>query len=223
VIADRSGPLDLQTAKPLIVRLATLEGLEVPNDQTPHITLPLDCTKRIVLISPYSWAYMSLTPEQVNFADSTRHIGFAIEGEKCWLCAPDEIISKFTDQLKDLKGNLIPAAGLTPQQMVASRLADRLNYGFCLQRFRLQTGDETVAFYRGPFTLIWMKSILRFVVAVTLQLLLGLPDPRWRVRHYGHNELFSVATRQDAGDPLLPRIPRITSFVDARTLILKDK
>ncbi|KAK3939532.1 hypothetical protein QBC46DRAFT_450354 [Diplogelasinospora grovesii] len=151
VLAHRSGPLDLKTARPVICHLVTLEGFEVPSDQTPHITLPLDSSKRVALVSLYSWTYMCLPPEDVNFLDSLRHIGFAIEDGNCWLRAPDEIVAKITGQAK--------GAQPTPSQKVAGRLGDRLKDGFCLQRYRLQTGEETVAFYRGPFTPTYVKPI----------------------------------------------------------------
>ncbi len=160
VYAHRSGPLDITTAQPVIVHLVTLEGFEVPYDQQPHITLPLDSTKRVALVSLYSWTYLCLPPSTVNFVDSLRHIGFDIEAGNCWLRTAPEILSKFTDTLLDpTTHNPVPVANYTVPQQMASRIADRLTDGFCLQRYRLQTGEETVAFCRGPFSPTYQKPI----------------------------------------------------------------
>jgi hypothetical protein len=163
VHAHRTGPLDIKTATPVIVHLVTLEGLEVSEGETPHVQLPLSAAGqpgRVAFVSLYSWTYLCLPPGEVNFMDSMRRIGFSIESNQCWLRTPDDVIAKFTAASKPTANTKSsPPAPPTPQQLITSRLADRSTDGFCLQRYRLQTGEETVAFYRGPFTPKYMKPI----------------------------------------------------------------
>ncbi|KAI1129985.1 hypothetical protein F5Y10DRAFT_290230 [Nemania abortiva] len=143
VHAHRSGPLDLTAAKPLIVHLVSLEGIE------QNITLPLKSDKRIALVSLYSWTYLCLPPEEANFIDSMRHIGFSIEKNQCWLRTPDEVIAKVTSSSK---------AKDQPEALPA-RLMKRMSDGYCLQRYMLSTGEETMSFYRGPLTPTWVPPI----------------------------------------------------------------
>ncbi|KAF2403811.1 hypothetical protein EJ06DRAFT_554044 [Trichodelitschia bisporula] len=133
----RTGPLDLTEATPFIVHLVTLEGIE------DHMRLPLkDPKTHIALVSLYSWTYLCLPPDSVNFTDTMRHIGNSIsETGECWLRAPDAVIASI-----DRTG--------TAQMPTAfkSRLKERMSDGFMLQRYLLQTGEETISFYRGPLT-----------------------------------------------------------------------
>jgi hypothetical protein len=168
VVARRSGPLNVPTPKPVIVHLVTLEGIEVADGQTPTVKFPMDPKKKVAFVSLYSWTYLCLPPEQVNFMDSMKHIGFDIEARtpespagKCWLRASDDVVANFEKTLPapGADGNLPPPSAYTPQQKVAARLVDRLNDGYCLQRYRLQTGEETVSFYRGPLTPNYVSPI----------------------------------------------------------------
>lgn len=145
VYAHRSGPLNLTSPKPIIAHLVTLEGVESAVGETQRLTLPLDPTKRVALVSLYSWTYLCLPPEQVNFLDSMRRIGFGIEAGQCWLRSPDTVIATMKST--------------TSSSPVATRLAQRMTDGFCLQRYRLQTGEETIAFYRGPLTPTYIPPI----------------------------------------------------------------
>jgi len=143
VHAHRSGPLDLKTAKPVVVHLVSLEGVE------ENLKFPLDDKKRVALVSLYSWTYLCLPPDEVNFVDSMRHIGFSIEDNKCWLRTTDEVIAKLSNPIN---------VGKPPSELTA-RLAKRMEDGFCLQRYMLHTGEETMAFYRGPLTPCWVSPV----------------------------------------------------------------
>ncbi len=143
VHAHRSGPLNLTTPKPLIVHLVSLEGVE------QNLKFPLDPGKRVAFVSLYSWTYLCLPPDEVNFVDSMRHIGFSIQDNKCWLQAPDDVI-------KGVKGSTKVAKAPTE---LTDRLAKRMEDGFCLQRYMLHSGEETMAFYRGPLTPCYVRPI----------------------------------------------------------------
>ncbi|KAK5655814.1 hypothetical protein OQA88_5352 [Cercophora sp. LCS_1] len=141
--AHRSGPLNLTSPKPIIVHLITLEGFE------DNLALPLEEEKRVALVSLHSWTYLCLPPDEVNFVDSMRSIGFSIENNTCWLRTPEAVIDKVN---KSTKVQNTPAA-------LATRLAKRMTDGFCLQRYILHTGEETMAFYRSPLTPCFVPPI----------------------------------------------------------------
>ncbi|KAK1751339.1 hypothetical protein QBC47DRAFT_351441 [Echria macrotheca] len=143
VHGHRSGPLNLTSPKPIIVHLVSLEGVE------DNLKFPLDDNKRIAFVSLYSWTYLCLPPDEVNFVDSMRHIGFSIKDNKCWLRTTDDVIAHVKASTK-VKG--------TPAKLT-DRLTQRMNDGYCLQRYRLHTGEETMAFYRGPLTPCYVPPV----------------------------------------------------------------
>jgi hypothetical protein len=77
---------------------------------------------RASMISLYSWTYQCLPPAALNFVGSM------------------ENISKQSTALLKTPG----PPGLSPL------MQDRLDSGFSLIRYRVQTGEETAAFFRGP-------------------------------------------------------------------------
>jgi hypothetical protein len=139
VHAHRIGPLGLTEPKPLIVHLVTLEGIE------DNITFPLSSLGKthVALVSLYSWTYLCLPPDSVNFIDTMRNIGVNIQPamDDVWLRAPQGARSAVASSRFDTK----PKA-------IVNRLQSRLKDGFVLQRYLLQTGERTVSFYRGPLT-----------------------------------------------------------------------
>ncbi|GAW19371.1 hypothetical protein ANO14919_088570 [Xylariales sp. No.14919] len=153
LFGHRSGPLDgFETSRPVIVHLVTLEGLEVVDNDVPHFTWPPDPSKRYALVSLYSWTYLCLPPEEVNFVNTMRDIGASIKLGECWLRASDDVIAQFTKppNADDPK---------SPPPALQNRLVKRLEDGYTLQRYKLHTGEETVAFYRGPLTPRWTPPV----------------------------------------------------------------
>ena len=147
VHGHRTGPLDLTAPKPVIVHLVSLEGIE------SHLQLPLDKTKsHVALISLYSWTYLCLPPDSVNFIDAMRDIGDHIKENECWLRAPSSMIQPMLNKLVD-------EATSTPQDLLRLQLGKRMQDGFVLQRYLLQTGEETVSIYRGPLTPTYVPPI----------------------------------------------------------------
>lgn len=78
------------------------------------------------LISLYSWTYRCLPPSSINFKDIMQKI------------------SRQSAQM--LKATIYDKAP------VSQSLRDRLDAGYALVRHRVETGEETVAFMRGPLT-----------------------------------------------------------------------
>lgn len=143
VHGHRTGPLDLSHPQPIISHLVSLEGIE------DHIEFPKLAGKtHVALVSLFSWTYLCLPPDAVNFVDMMRHIGAEVIEGDCWLRAPDECI----DAMDPPK----PPKSTPPFEQ---RLANRMRDGFALQRYLLQTGEETVAFFRGPLTPTYVPPI----------------------------------------------------------------
>lgn len=125
----------------------TLEGIE------RNLRLPLDATKsHVALISLYSWTYLCLPPDEGNFVDAMRSIGDQIKLDKCWLRSPDELWKPLL---------AAPGSTQTPTVSLKDRLARRMQDGYVLQRYLLQSGEETVSFYRGPLTPTYAPPIPR--------------------------------------------------------------
>ncbi|KAL7276583.1 hypothetical protein RUND412_000425 [Rhizina undulata] len=123
VVSHRVGPLTITQPTPVVVHLVSIENVE---------SLPFDIkTQFVALSSLHSWTYTCLPPDSLNVYDSFRELGNTLNV----LRAPDEIIS-----------------GLSNQGPEAARVAQRLTDGYSLTRYRTQTGEETAALTRGPFT-----------------------------------------------------------------------
>ena len=121
-VSNRSAPSNLPKTSPVYVHLVSLEKLE-------DITLPSDENKRIAIISLYSWSYLCLPPASVDIKTTLQNLATT---------------ANF------LRPNL-PGDNPTPESQAKMRALQRLKDGYSLIRYRTQTGEETVAFTRGPF------------------------------------------------------------------------
>ncbi|KAK2465647.1 hypothetical protein APHAL10511_002191 [Amanita phalloides] len=131
VFSHRTGPPFEKNASPepkrCVAHLVSLDWIHrIPASG-------LKSNKRAAVISLFSWTYDCIPPETVNFEDVMRAVGKNNEVFR----TPDDIRSKVN---KDL-----PPA-------VHSRIKDRLDDGYTLARYRVQTGEETYALMRGPLT-----------------------------------------------------------------------
>ncbi|KNC98348.1 uncharacterized protein SPPG_06057 [Spizellomyces punctatus DAOM BR117] len=122
VVSHRTGPLSLDKPTSCAVHLLSLEGWE------DNITLPINSTavSRVAVISLYSWNYTCLPPQSINFHQLMVNLGDEAKG----------------------------GYGLLRNSMdrASPLIKDRLNDGYTLLRYRLASGDETIAFMRGPLT-----------------------------------------------------------------------
>lgn len=123
VVGNRSGPLDNIRATSVSVHLVSIEGVEEMKFRTD--------VSYVALCSLHSWNYTVVPPGMLNIPDAFQSLGRTLSV----LRPPDAVI----DPLKS--GGQIPA-----------RLASRLEDGYSLVKYRTQTGEQTVALFRGPFT-----------------------------------------------------------------------
>ena len=94
--------------------------------------------ERVALTSLYSWTYLALPPNPVNFIDSLKN---CIAGMQM-LRAPKsitDVVSSQSSTTTDVK-----------QAKALTALSQRLIAGYTLSRWRCETGEETVAYNRGP-------------------------------------------------------------------------
>ncbi|EAQ91830.1 hypothetical protein CHGG_00065 [Chaetomium globosum CBS 148.51] len=128
VVGSRSGPLVNEAPVSVSVHLVSIEGVE-------DMKAFPDNKPLMALCSLHSWNYTVNPPGMLNVHDAFVHLGTAPLGLNL-LRAPDatiEAVSKMSDK-------------------VSPRLAERLKDGYSLVKYRVQTGEETVALYRSPFT-----------------------------------------------------------------------
>ncbi len=127
VIGNRSGTLDNPTPVTVSVHLVSIEGVE-------DMTLPVAASaKYVALCSLHSWNYTVNPPGMLNVRESFESLGSTLDV----LRMPKDVFIRLEE-----KGSF------KIQQRVAARLRD----GYSLVKHRLQTGEQTVAFFRGPFT-----------------------------------------------------------------------
>ncbi|KAF4332928.1 hypothetical protein FBEOM_13275 [Fusarium beomiforme] len=84
------------------------------------------------LCSLHSWTYTVLPPGQLNVYDAFVHLGREL------------------NVLRPLESVFEPLESSSDK--VAARLGTRIKDGYSLVKYRVQTGEKTVALYRGPFT-----------------------------------------------------------------------
>ncbi|KAI0409852.1 hypothetical protein F4802DRAFT_4033 [Xylaria palmicola] len=125
VVGNRAGQLDNQTSATMCAHLVSIEGVE-------NMAWPGSGHRYVALCSLYSWNYTVLPANTLNVPDAFEQLG-----------------------------KTLGVLGLTHEALAALRESDdniqqlvtrRLNDGYSLVRYCTQTGESTVALYRGPFT-----------------------------------------------------------------------
>ncbi|RGP60890.1 hypothetical protein FSPOR_10391 [Fusarium sporotrichioides] len=125
VISNRCGPLNNATAANVSVHLVSIEGIE-------GMSWPGTGKDYVGLCSLHSWTYTVLPPGQLNVREAFEHLGDELD-----VLRPSESVFK-------------PL--MTSSEKVTARLGTRIKDGYSLVKYRVQTGEQTVALYRGPFT-----------------------------------------------------------------------
>ncbi|KAM0433809.1 hypothetical protein ACHAQK_009031 [Fusarium lateritium] len=125
VISNRCGPLNNATAANVSVHLVSIEGIE-------DMAWPAAGKDYVGLCSLHSWTYTVLPPGQLNVYDAFVHLGRELN-----VLRPLESVFKPLESSSD---------------KVTSRLGTRIKDGYSLVKYRVQTGEKTVALYRGPYT-----------------------------------------------------------------------
>ncbi|KAH0566346.1 hypothetical protein GP486_000252 [Trichoglossum hirsutum] len=134
VISSRTGAY-LQT-KP-VTQICHLVSVE--HFKTTLQNLQGDDEGRIGLISLFSWTYTALPPNPVNFVDSITNV---LKGRQM-LRAPWETRKSLKKQAQAVTDDSNKVEAL-------NALVQRFEAGYTLARWRAETGEETVAFNRGP-------------------------------------------------------------------------
>ncbi|KAK6347974.1 hypothetical protein TWF718_005794 [Orbilia javanica] len=125
VVSSRSGPPDNKADVLVHVHLVSIEGVE-------EMTLPIT-TDYVALCSLHSWSYTVQHPGTLTVGDLFVNLG-----------ATTGVLRPSQEIIKPLRAN--------DKSKVSQRIADRLEDGYSLVKWRVPTGEQTVALYRGPFT-----------------------------------------------------------------------
>ncbi|MCJ1309781.1 hypothetical protein MMC25_003442 [Agyrium rufum] len=131
----RTGPTNIaaNTApRSQTVHMITLEFVE-------DMAIPAD-GEYVALISLYSWTYLCQPPLSVNFVDSMRAIGEQVKLESCLLRPSDAVLAKLGST----------TGSLEPTDKLRYHMLDRFKAGYSLVRYRLASGEESIAFTRSP-------------------------------------------------------------------------
>lgn len=150
--SKRTGPVDVaqNTApRPQVVHMISLEYV----DQMKNVGT-MDEGDLVAFISLYRWNYLCQPPLTVNFVDAMRNIGDQMKDAQNrpatnLLRCPESLL----DILK-LELALDEKSNWTLEQdnatVMKEAMYDRLSNGFTMVRHRTASGEETVAFNRGP-------------------------------------------------------------------------
>ncbi|KAH7125855.1 hypothetical protein EDB81DRAFT_810069 [Dactylonectria macrodidyma] len=122
--SHRTGPVGKMEPTPVVAHLVSLEG--IPDMQWP---IP-DISKYVILPTLHSWVYTSLPSNSVTMADKMKRIR-------------DQI-----DLLRSPKSLPEPRSG-SELAGAYERTFARSKDGYTITRYRTQTGEETVARFRG--------------------------------------------------------------------------
>jgi len=126
VIGNRIGPLDITQPTTVVAHLVNIEGVEA-------MSLPVKSADFVAMTSLYSWSYTCLPPKSLDIGDAFEQLGDSREFLRPVLTEADQ-------------------TALAAKGSIGARVSSRLHDGFSMVRYRLQTGEISAAFFRGPFT-----------------------------------------------------------------------
>lgn len=140
VISHRVGPLDLKQPTPVVVHLVSIEGVG-------KMEFPITADF-VALSSLDSWTYTCLPAHSMDILYSFKHLGDTLN-----MLRPSWDIIKRVEPGED--GEKLD------EKRPTTRVGKRMYDGYSLVRYITQTGEETVAFTRGPFTPTTVQYPLR--------------------------------------------------------------
>ncbi|OOQ89324.1 hypothetical protein PEBR_27422 [Penicillium brasilianum] len=202
VLSHRIGSLNHSSPTSVFAHLVSLEGIE-------DMKWPLqDSTQYVALASLHSWTYTCLPPGTRNLKDMMRYLGNTRDLLRARPSVPDSELS-------------------SDQRYVIARM----NEGYSLARYLVQTGEETTAIFRGVLTPTYVpRPISKDWTMVSdcgldLQILdrrLGIPD----ITYYAAWQLGKVTAIADVAFSTALATLRsqihIPAMKDAKASILKD-
>ncbi|KAI9935073.1 hypothetical protein ASPWEDRAFT_746225 [Aspergillus wentii DTO 134E9] len=130
VMSHRIGTLEITKPTPVVAHLVNIEGVE-------RMDSSFDQTF-VAMSSLYSWEYTCLPPDSLNIEDAFAHLGSSLN------------VLKPIPINKETKGT--KATTDDNPKIIIDRMNLRVNDGFSLLRYRIQTGEVTAAFSKSPFT-----------------------------------------------------------------------
>ena len=137
VISSVTGRVDNTSPVTQVVHLVSLEHYDSTiTDKSSPFGL-LSATDRVGLVSLFSWVYTSI-PEAVNFVQVIQNLAAQMQPIK----PPQSVLQSLQDSISNQ-----PTVAL---KTAAQIIHDRLSNSYTLCRWRTSTGEETVAFNRGP-------------------------------------------------------------------------
>lgn len=146
VISHRVGPLNLKQPTPVVVHLVSIEGVG-------KMDFPIT-TELVALSSLYSWTYTCLPAHSMDVLYSFQHLGDTLN-----MLRPSWDIIKNVEPSEKKPDEKEPEEKKPPKP--TTRIGQRMYDGYSLVRYITQTGEETVAFTRGPFTPTTVEYPLR--------------------------------------------------------------
>ncbi|KAH7487237.1 hypothetical protein FOMA001_g5783 [Fusarium oxysporum f. sp. matthiolae] len=173
VVGNRSGPLDNVIPTTMCAHLVSIEGVEA-------MTYPGQNHRYVALCSLYSWNYTVLPPNTLNVPDAFENLGRTLDV----LRAPDEVIAP------------LKASADKAQQLVGRRLSD----GYTLVKYRVQTGEATVALYRGPFTPTYVPILEHLTKCSTSGVDLQILDKNLGIMDVTYSVAWQVGRTMALGD-----------------------
>ena len=127
VVSHRCGPPSITVPTPVYVHLVSIEGVEQMAEFSSDESI-----RFVALVSLASWSYVCLPPSTLTVRDEMIRLGKS--------SAP--LNSSLTQETRE-KINQAPKIG--------ERILRRLDQGYAISRYRLQSGEVTSCFVRGPF------------------------------------------------------------------------
>lgn len=173
VVGNRSGPLDNVIPTTMCAHLVSIEGVEA-------MSYPGQNHRYVALCSLYSWNYTVLPPNTLNVPDAFENLGRTLNV----LRAPDEVIAPLSK------------SGDKAQQLVSRRLSD----GYTLVKYHNQTGEATVALYRGPFTPTYVPTLEHLTKCSTSGVDLQVLDKNLGIMDVTYSVAWQVGRTMALGD-----------------------
>lgn len=158
LISNRSAPSIIDKATSIYVHLVAIEKLEYVRPFPVLLTAKDNPERRVGLVSLHSWIYTCLPPNSVDIKTRLQSLG---------------------DGIAQLRPALPTPPPETPPTQL--RALQRIEDGYSLVRHRVITGEETVAFNRGPLvpTTIEKRMNMQSNSGASLQIMdkeLGIMD-----------------------------------------------
>ncbi|CAG1992344.1 unnamed protein product [Fusarium graminearum] len=189
VVGNRSGPLDNTIPNTMCAHLVSIEGVEA-------MSYPNIAHKYVALCSLYSWNYTVLPPNTLNVPDAFESLGRTLNV----LRAPEQVISPLQNSNDKI------------QQLVGRRLTD----GYNLVKYKTQTGEATVALYRGPFTPTYVPTLEHLTKCSTSGLDLQILDKQLGIMDVTYSVAWQTGRTMALGDQaFVAALGRVRSEVHA--------